>query len=185
MDWLEYNIHTHITYLELYKNGVLRVAEILTDLLEPFVREYGNRLTHWHYLIEPAVCRGPITIQSPVEIRIRFEGERPNLDEIRRDLVSDLAGYCDRTHPTMREDELLGSHERRHGQRGQTYRGAEPEEDLKEDWPSVVEILQIGSESALKILRIGKKLESAKALAWEPRLVEHWYYLHLPAKVGV
>lgn len=129
----------------------------------------------WHYLIEPDRCRS-----SFVEIRLRFEGEEKDLNQMRSELVSELNNYSDRTHLSMRDDEKSGSHEGCHGNRNNTYLGAQSE-NFGRDWQSITEILQIGSESALRILRLGNGLVESRSLNVYQRQVSHPYYLHLSA----
>jgi hypothetical protein len=150
---------------------------ILLDFVEPFVNSQGDRFIHWHYLIEPDICRG----QNYCEIRLRFEGERTNLNTIRHELTDGLRDYSDETNIAMREEENLGSHEGCHGRRDELYLGPGVE-SFGRDWDTIIEIMQVGSESALKILRLGRKLEEERSLRLGGReRTIHPYYLHLPA----
>ena len=55
-------------------------------------------------------------------------------------------------------------------------------EEFGEDWSTIVELLQKGSEYALEILELGRKMKDNKALQICYReQVTHLYYLHLPA----
>jgi hypothetical protein len=154
-------------------------VKILTDFVEPFVIEHAGKFAHWHYLIEPAICTGSPSEYSFVEIRVRFEGEEAGLNEIRHDLVSFLGEFSKKTNLTVPDDKIRGSHEGCHGERGKRYEGELRK--YQQDWSSLVEIMQIGAESALRILRIGRKLgnnESIKRGRW---FSLHPCYLHLPA----
>ena len=76
--------------------------------------------------------------------------------------------------------EPTGSHEGCHGDRSGSYEGA-ASESFGRDWQPIVNILQIGSESAIKILELGRTLVENRSLQACQRLVIHPYYLHLPA----
>lgn len=169
MPWLEYNVHL------CQRPNYERIITVLIDLIEPFVRTHKKLFTHWHYLIEPDPCR-----PSFVEIRVRFEGSVRNLSRVRLELVSELRNYSDRTHLTMRDDETLGSHEGCHGNRNLSYQGA-ASEGFGRDWQSIIDILQIGSDSAIRILRVGRGLAENRSLQIYQRQVNHPYFLHLPA----
>lgn len=81
----------------------------------------------------------------------------------------------------MVEDGSSGSHEGCHGARNKKFLGAASEE-FGEDWSTIVELLQKGSEYALEILELGRKLKENKALqTYYRERVIHPYYLHLPA----
>ena len=103
MDWLEFNIHIRsalVTVHDLFDNAV----PMMLDLLEPFVNSQRGRFSHWHYLLEPDVCRG----EAYCELRLRFEGEKTTLEEIKHELATMLKDYTDQTSISMREDEHLG-----------------------------------------------------------------------------
>ena len=80
----------------------------------------------------------------------------------------------------MEDKGSSGSHEGCHGKRNNKYKGAKSE-TFRNDWPIIVEIMQMGSESAIKILELGVRLKEERSLQWEQRKVIHPYYLHLPA----
>ncbi len=167
--WLEYNIHI---------NGQFDYANIITvlaDLLQPFVDSHRTFFSHWHYLLEPNVCGS-----SPSEVRLRFEGTPQNLGQIRQDLITETEHFSQRTQLVMRDDGQLGSHEGCHGNRNSSYQGA-ASENFGRDWQSIVNILQIGSESAIQILRVGRGLVENRSLQLGQRQVRHPYFLHLPA----
>jgi hypothetical protein len=128
--------------------------------------------------VEPDICRG----SNYYEIRLRFECDEIDLKYVKDTFVSNLLEFTERTHITMREDEPLGSHEGEHGHRHKKYRGIESE-NFGEDWPTMVEIMQRGAESALEILHLGTQLKGSKALGWDrrPSPPEHPYFLHLSA----
>lgn len=111
---------------------------------------------------------------------MRFEGTPENLRQIRQALKTEIGEFNQRTHLIMHEDEPLGSHEGCHGNRNSSYQGA-ASEDFGRDWQSMVDILQIGSESAIQILRLGKGLVENRSLQVYQRQVKHPYFLHLPA----
>lgn len=168
MPWLEYNIH--ITGALTQNN----VFSVLFNLIEPFVNSHRTMFQHWHYLFEPNVCGSTIG-----EVRLRFEGTTNNIATIRTDLIAQVANFKRQTNLIMDNTDVNGSHEGAHGDRALQYQGeAGP---FGNDWNSIVEILQIGSESALKILRIGQGLTSNRSLEVYERTVRHNYYLHLPA----
>lgn len=169
MPWLEYNIH--LREQPNYNN----TPAVLVDLLQPFVGSHSNSFSHWHYLLEPNVCRS-----SPYEVRLRFEGTPENLRQIRQDLITEIGNFSQRTHLVMRDDEPLGSHEGCHGNRNSSYQGADSE-GFGRDWQSIVSILQIGSESAIQILQLGRGLVEYESLRMGQRQVNHPRYLHLPA----
>lgn len=168
MAWLEYNIH--IRGESTYGN----IIAVLVDLVQPFVDSHAN-LDHWHYLLEPNVCGS-----STCEVRLRFEGATGILTGIRCDLTTEIEAFSRRTNLVMREDEQLGSHEGLHGNRDGHYQGA-ASETFGADWPHIADILQIGSESAIKILRLGRRLVTNRSLQMGQKVVGHPYYLHLPA----
>jgi hypothetical protein len=169
LPWLEYNIH--LCGQPNYEN----VTAALADLLQPFVDAHRSSFSHWHYLLEPDKCRANST-----EIRLRFEGEKENLAQIRQDLLNEIRYYGAKTHLVMRDDVQLGSHEGCHGNRVACYQGA-ASEGFGRDWQSIVEILQIGSESAIQILKLGRGLVAIRSLQLYQRQVQHPYFLHLPA----
>lgn len=148
---------------------------VLADLVQPFVDSHRNSFSHWHYLLEPDVCR-----PSSCEVRLRFEGTSESLRQIRRDLITEIGNSRQRTHLIMRDDEPLGSHEGCHGNRNSSYQGA-TSEGFGRDWQSIADILQIGSESAIQILRLGRGLVENRSLQTYQRQVNHPYFLHLPA----
>ena len=111
---------------------------------------------------------------------MRFEGTPENLRQIRQDLITEIGEFNQRTHLVMRDDEPLGSHEGCHGNRNSSYQGA-ASETFGRDWQSIVDILQIGSGSAIQILRLGRGLVEKRSLQMGQRQVRHPYYLHLPA----
>ena len=81
----------------------------------------------------------------------------------------------------MNDSETLGSHEGCHGIRGNEFLGA-ASDNFGADWPTIVEIVQIGSESAIKILELGRSLSAPKSLEWGGRSgTYHPFYLHLSA----
>lgn len=192
MGWLEFNIHIREALsLEsvIYGNGSVKLfafdlldkaVPLLLDFVEPLVDSQKGRFNHWHYLIEPDKCRKMGKDYIYYEIRLRFEAEGVNLDMIKHDLLDSLREYADTKRIAMREDEDLGSHEGCHGERGKNYYGSE-DERFGGDWDTIVEIMQTGSESALKILRLGRGLKEESSLQLEPRYTVHPYYLHLPA----
>jgi hypothetical protein len=169
MAWLEYNIH--LCGQPNYEN----IIAVLVDFLQPFVESHRGFFNHWHYLLEPDTCRA-----SSGEIRLRFEGSQQNLGKIMQDLITEIGNYSDRTDLVMHDDEPLGSHEGCHGNRNSSYQGA-ASEGFGRDWQSIVDILQIGSESAIQILRLGRGLVENRSLQIGQRQVRHPYYLHLPA----
>jgi len=176
LDWLEFNIHIRQALTDLH-DLYEGIVPILLDFVEPFVNRQRGKFSRWHYLLEPDNCRD----QTYCEIRLRFEGERANLEGIKSQLVTEFNHYANQTSTIMRNDELLGSHEGCHGDRSQTYAGSRSER-FGGDWDKIVEIMQIGSESALKILRLGRKLAEKESLKWVGReQTYHPYYLHLPA----
>ncbi len=148
---------------------------VLVDLLQPFADSHRGSFSHWHYLLEPDVCR-----TQSCEIRLRFEGSEENLRRMRQDLITEIGNYSDRTHLVMRNDEQLGSHEGCHGNRNSSYQGA-ASESFGRDWQSIVGILQIGSESAIQILQLGRGLVENRSLEMGQRQARHPYFLHLPA----
>ena len=176
LGWFEFNIHVRHAYArmsDLFDDYV----QILLDFVEPFVNSQRSRFDHWHYLGEPDSCRD----RPYYEIRLRFEGEEINLMQIKRDLVTRLREYTDETDIAMSEDEPLGSHEGCHGRRGERFLGLRSSR-FDRDWDIIVEIMQVGSEAALKILRLGRNLVEEQSLKWGGRKhTFHPYYLHLPA----
>jgi len=177
LSWLEFNIHVRSPVL----GDNVFVRRILLELIEPFVNTHRQKFSHWHYLIESDPCRGD---GYYYEIRIRFEGDNANLSLVKNALINDLANYSNRTNITMREDEILGSHEGHHGRRigggiG-PYRGAQSE-GFAADWSIIVEILEKGSEFALQILSLGDNLIESRSMQVSKWHLFHPYYLHLPA----
>jgi len=169
MAWLEYNIH--LCGQPDYED----IIAVLTDLIQPFVDFHRNSFSHWHYLLEPNVCGS-----TSCEVRLRFEGTPEDLTQIMQDLITKIGHFARRTHLVMRDDEPLGSHEGCHGNRNSSYQGA-VSESFGRDWQSIVSILQIGSESAIQILQLGRGLVENRSFHMGQRLVRHPYYLHLPA----
>lgn len=152
---------------------------ILLDPVKPFIDNPSNRarFDHWHYLIEPDVCRG----QGCFEIRLRFEGTQTNIVQIRNDFAADLDNFVNRNPIAMRISEPLGSHEGCHGLRGGTYLGAQSE-NFGRDWNTIVEILEKGSENALNIFSLGTKLvEQNSLVVGEYGTAIHPRYIHLTA----
>jgi hypothetical protein len=138
------------------------------------VDSHRGFFNHWHYLLEPDVCR-----PHSCEIRLRFEGTPENLRHIKHDLITEIRNYSRRTHLVMCDDEPLGSHEGCHGNRNDSYQGA-ASEGFGRDWQSIVDILQTGSDSAIQILRLGRDLVENRSLQIYQRQVNHPYFLHLP-----
>lgn len=172
MSWLEYNIH-----IRRSDTWYPDIVATLTDFVAPFIREQKDegRFTRWHYLIEPDKCRNGFR-----EIRIRFQGEQENLNAIERELIGQLRDFTETRNLTVRNDHQNGSHVGCHGRRGERYAGES--ETYGEDWPHIVDIMHEGSNSALRILCIGKKLRTDRSLRCEQRSpLPHQYYLHLPA----
>lgn len=168
MPWLEYNIHISDV---LTHNNIL---SILFDLIEPFVNSHRASFEHWHYLFEPDV-----SIPTVAEVRLRFEGTANNLATIKTDLVREVDRFRLLTNLVIADGDRIGSHEGSHGTRNQQYQGEAGA--FGNDWNAIIEILQIGSESALQILRIGRGLTTNHSLSFGQRIVNHPYYLHLPA----
>jgi len=175
--WLEFNIHVTNVLVSM-QNLYDDVTTILLDLVKPFIDEQRSRFAHWHYLHEPDVCRG----RGFCELRLRFEGESANLEEIKNTLIRNLKEFSDKTSLAMSDDEPLGSHEGCHGSRNATYMGAQSEK-FGGDWPTIVEIMQKGSEFALEFFRLGRNLVENRSLQYgrRDRPSEHPYYVHLPA----
>jgi len=167
--WLEYNIHL------VGQPNFNDIIAVLVDLLQPFVESRRDSFVHWHYLLEPDRCRA-----SSCEIRLRFEGSQENLKEIKQDLITEIRNYSGRTNLVASDGEPLGSHEGCHGGRDGSYQGS-ASENFGRDWQSVVNILQIGSESAIQILGLGRGLVENRSLQVYQRQVNHPYFLHLPA----
>jgi hypothetical protein len=167
MEWLEYNIHVRSDRL-WYENSI----KVLRNMLGPFVKAHTGRFAHWHYLIEPDKCR-----QGYCEIRVRFEAEKSKLEEIRKELMQELRSF---SVVVMQHDELLGSHEGCHGERGRIYQGAASER-FGRDWPIIVRIMEVGSEAAIEILQLAEGLTEKPSLEPCSRTVQHPYFLHLPA----
>ncbi len=168
MPWLEYNIHI---------NGAIThntILSILFGLIEPFVNSHRAIFEHWHYLFEPDVDH-----PTAAEVRLRFEGTANNLAVIKTDLVAEIDRFKTLTNLVMADADRLGSHEGSHGTRNQQYLGEAGA--FENDWNAIIEILQIGSESALQILRLGRGLTTNHSLNFGQRIVNHPYYLHLPA----
>jgi hypothetical protein len=169
LTWLEYNLH--FSKQPTYEDTIA----VLVDLLQPFVDSHRNSFSHWHYLLEPDVCR-----PSSCEVRLRFEGTPEALKQIKHDLITEIGNYSNSTRLVMRDYETLGSHEGCHGNRNSPYQGAASEK-FGRDWQSIVDILQIGSEAAIQILRLGRGLVENQSLQMGQRQVRHPYYLHLSA----
>lgn len=172
LSWLEYNIHI-LRNDAWYPDAI----EILTDLVKRFVERQRaqSRFTHWHYLIESDRCR-----EKSSEIRVRFQGNSTDLNRIRDELISELNSFSVNRSLTVRDGAGHGSHTGCHGNRNQDHTGES--DKYGQDWPLIVEILQIGSDSALEILSVGKKLmtyRSRQSGVRDP--YPHEYYLHLPA----
>lgn len=185
MAWLEYNIHVRQKLTIETITPIL--SSILADWIRSFVSTHTELFNHWHYLLEPDKCRPSIPSEPFYEIRLRFEGDIEKLKQIKSHLVAELK---QRTSLVMTEDEPLGSHEGRHGDRDRCYEGAAAESDAEgwtvgRDWEKIVEIWQTGSEFALKILQLGRGLEETKSTQLNSR--QHFYphahphFLHFPA----
>ena len=101
--------------------------------MEPFVNNQRGKFIHWHYLIDPDICRG----QNYCEIRLRFECESTNLNTIKHELIAGLIAYSDKTNIAMHENEDLGSHEGCYGRRRETYLGPEVESFGRTGMPSL------------------------------------------------
>ena len=155
--WLKYNI-----------------LSVLFDLIEPFVNSHKAMFDHWHYLFEQNSCGSTLG-----EVRLRFEGTTTNLATIKTDLIAGISAFQTRTNLVMADTDTLGSHEGSHGARNQQYQGEAGA--FGNDWNAIIEILQVGSESALMILHLGRGLTSNHSLTFSQRMVNHPYYLHLPA----
>jgi len=96
--------------------------------------------------------------------------------------MKELGNFSLRTSLVMSAEDALGSHEGRHGNRNEHYDGADSENwTLGIDWGKIVEILQIGSDSALQILELGRTLVENKSLQRYQRTVNHLYFIHLAA----
>jgi hypothetical protein len=169
LPWLEYDVH--LSRRPNYNDTI----EVLTDLLRPFVESHRDSFRHWHFLLEVDSCR-----PSSCEVRLRFEGNPEELAEIKHDLITAVGDFSHRTGLVMCDDEALGSHEGCHGNRSASYQGA-ASEGFGRDWQSIVKILQIGSESAIHILSLGRGLVESRSLQTYQRQVQHPYFLHLPA----
>ena len=167
--WLEYNIH--LCGQPDYGN----IIDVLSDLVHPFVNSHRGSFNHWHYLLE-----GNVSGSTSSETRLRFEGTSRNLSQIRHDLINEINRFSRNTPTIMRHNKGTGSHRGCHGHRNRTYRGA-ASENFGRDWQSIADILQIGSESAIEILRLGRGLVENRSLQMGLRVVMHPYYLHLPA----
>jgi len=175
MVWLEFNIHIRnrvLVPLDLFKDG----TAILRDLVKPFVDGHRTLFVHWHYLLEPDICRG----EGCYEVRLRFECSQKSVTTLRDELVAELGDFVTKSHLAMRENEPLGSHEGEHGRRGMTYLGAQSEE-FGRDWNTIVDIMEKGSENALAILDLGRTLVEAKSIQPGIWRTTHPYYTHLPA----
>ena len=177
MPWLEYNLH--ITKSNL--NGVERIIDFrectqnaIIHFIGPFIKKYKQLFQNWHYLIEPDDCG-----EAEGELRLRFKGSNTNLDLLRKKLVAELKEYVDKSGILMEDKGSSGSHEGCHGKRNNNYKGAKSE-TFGNDWPIIVGIMQMGSESAIKILELGVRLKEERSLQWGQRKVIHPYYLHLP-----
>ena len=174
MPWLEYNLHlSHVSFNIIKDFDIVR--DVIVDFIGPFISNKSHLYEHWNYLIEPDKCR-----EKELEIRLRFESSESNLECVRQLLINELETYANRTNILMKENEDNGSHEGCHGIRNQTFQGASSE-TFEEDWPNIVEIMQVGSESAIKILELGRSLKTHKSLQLYIRKIVHSYYLHLPA----
>jgi hypothetical protein len=171
LPWLEYNIHfcSQPNYADL--------MEVISDLLKPFVDSHREFFNHWHYLLEPDVCR-----PNSSEIRLRFEGSPENLEQIKCELVREVGNFGHRTNLVMSDEDPVGSHEGRHGDRNRHYEGVDSEDwTVEGDWEKIVKILQIGSDSALQILKLARELVENNSLQRYRRTVDHPYFIHLPA----
>jgi hypothetical protein len=121
----------------------------------------------------------PLSEDPSVEIRLRFEGEESDLNEIKRDLVFSLDRFSKKENLSIADDRIHGSHEGCHGKREERYQGELRK--YQQDWPSLVDIMQLSSESALRILNMGRKLSNDESIRRGRWFVLHPYYLHLPA----
>ena len=175
MPWLEYNLHIRNSYFNVQKDYP-QVVDALLDFVNPFITRNSHLYENWHYLFEVDQCR-----EKQIEIRLRFESMSTNINILKGNLVDDLVSYVNRTNILMKDSETLGSHEGCHGDRGDEFLGATSDK-FGADWPTIVEILQIGSESAIKILELGRSLSALKSLEWGARNgTYHPFYLHLSA----
>lgn len=182
--WLEYNIHIRPEFRYAYPK---KIITILLDLIKPFVETHKDEINHWHYLIEGDKCRG----KEFAEIRFRVEARQAKLKEIKKQLSREVRKFSKEKHLTIPEGEDHGSHEGENGERDKTYKGAQSEKRWGQDWDKIVEILQIGSESSLKILYYYPSLRSSEShkgyqiiRVIDPRtriITNHPYFLHLPA----
>lgn len=168
MPWLEYNLH-------IAKFSFQNVRDAILDFIGPFIDKNGELIQNWNFLIEPDKCG-----LAEGELRFRFKGTQLNLEQIRKKLIADLNDYSRQTGILV-EDGTSGSHEGCHGKRDNKFMGAASEE-FDEDWSTIVELLQKGSEHALEILELGRLLKGQKALQnyFRERVI-HPYYLHLIA----
>ena len=167
MPWFEYNLH-------ITKFSFENVRDAILDFIGSFINKNRELCQNWNYLIEPDGCK-----LAEGELRFRFKGINSNLEKIRQNLIADLKEYSQRTRILI-EDGPSGSHEGCHGVRNKKFLGAASEE-FGEDWSTIVELLQKGSEYALEILELGRKLNETKALqTYYRERVIHPYYLHLP-----
>ena len=168
LPWHEYNLHIRIYNFENVRDAIL-------DFICPFINTNRDFFQSWNFLIEPDVCE-----LAQGELRLRFKGTHSNLETIQNKLIIDLQEYARRT-AILIEDGPSGSHEGCHGVRHEKFLGASSE-DFGEDWPTIVELLQSGSEHSLEILELGRNLKERKALQkYYRQRVVHPYYLHLPA----
>jgi len=157
-------------------NDFNQTRDIIIDFVNPFVSRNRHLFSQWHYLFEVDQCR-----EKQIEIRLRFKSSTTNLREIKHNLINELDSYVNLGNLLMKDSEPLGSHEGCHGTRGGTFQG-EASDNFGGDWSTIVEILQIGSESAMQILELGRSLSTPRSLEWGGRSnVVHPYYLHLPA----
>jgi len=101
LEWREYNIH--IASFEAAK-------KVLVNLVRPFVQENKARFSHWHYLLQQDKCGAACG-----EVRIRFEGERDELEKIINDLRESLSNYANKTNDIMADGDPAGSHLGEHG----------------------------------------------------------------------
>jgi len=172
---MEFNIHIRnrvIQPFDLFNDSV----RILLELVQPFISNQRERFSHWHYLLEPDMCRG----EGCYEIRLRFEGSEANIGQVSPALITDLNNYANLTHGAMSESEPLGSHEGCHGCRGDRYLGPRSE-NFGRDWNAIVDLLQLGSENALQVFGLGRTLVEDKSLRLGSWRTVHPYYIHLPA----
>lgn len=175
MPWLEYNLHLRNSSMNVQLDYD-QILNALLDFVSPFILRNSHLYENWHYLFELDQCR-----KNQIETRLRFESTSINISILKENLIEDLDSYVNSSNILMKDSETSGSHEGCHGVRGKKFLGTDSE-NFEADWSAIVEILQIGSESAIKILKLGRSLTTPKSLTWGGRPgTYHPYYLHLSA----